>query len=91
MPSTRKQKAKARKSRELDFLSDFGNMDVMLRDGNSNSIERELDSLINVPEGQRDFQSFQNRENSPQDNEIRDIDKRNEPVREETLIEKWRQ
>ena len=50
MPSTRKQKAKARKTRELDMLSDYGNMDIMLGDGNSNSIERELDSLINVPD-----------------------------------------
>ena len=42
MPSTRKQKAKARKWRELDILSDYGNIDVMLGDGNSNSIEKEL-------------------------------------------------
>ena len=62
MPSTRKQKAKARKSRELDMLSDYGNMDVMLGEGNSNSIKRELDSLINIPEKQQDFQSFPNRE-----------------------------
>ena len=68
MPSTRKQKAKARKSRELDMLSDYGNMDVMLGDGNSNSIERELDSLINVSERQQDFQSFPNRESSSQEN-----------------------
>ena len=81
MPSTRKQKAKTRKSRELDILSDYGNMDVMLVEGNSNSIERKLDSLINVPERQQDFQSFPNRENSSQKNEIRDIDSRNEPVR----------
>ena len=87
MPSTRKQKAKARKSRELDMLSDYGNMDVMLSEGNSNSIERELDSLINVPEGQQDFQSFPNRENSSQENEIRDIDSRNDPVRGSRLIE----
>ena len=87
MPSKRKQKAKARKSRELDMLSDYGNMDVMLGEGNSNSIERELDSLINVPERQRDFQSFPNRENSSQENEIRDIDSRNEPVRESRLVE----
>ena len=87
MPSTRRQKAKSRKSRELDMLSDYGNMDVMLGERNSNSIERELDSLINVPEGQRDFQSFPNRENSSQENEIRDIDSRNEPVRESRLIE----
>ena len=87
MPSTRKQKAKARKSRELDILSDYGNMDVMLGDGNSNSTERQLDSLINVPGGQRDFQPFTNKENSSQENEIRDITNRNEPVREERLIE----
>ena len=87
MPSTRRQKAKSRKSRELDMLSDYGNMDVMLGGISSNSIERELDSLINVPEGQRDFQSFPNRENSSQENEIRDIDSRNEPVRESRLIE----
>ena len=87
MPSTRKQKAKARKSRELDVLSDYGNMDIMLGDGNSNSIERELDSLINVPDRPQDFQSFPNRENSSQENEIRDIDNRNEPVREGRLIE----
>ena len=84
MPSTRRQKAKSRKSRELDMLSD---LDVMLGGRSSNSIERELDSLINVPEGQRDFQSFPNRENSSQENEIRDIDSRNEPVRESRLIE----
>ena len=87
MPSTRRQKAKARKSRELDMLSDYGNMDIMLGDGNSNSIERELDSLINVPDRQQNFQSFPNRENSSQENEIRDIDNRNEPVREDRLIE----
>ena len=87
MPSTRKQKAKARKSRELDMLSDSGNMDVMLGEGNSNSIERELDSLINVPEGPQEFQSFPNRGNSSQENEIRDIDSRIEPVRESRLIE----
>ena len=87
MPSTRKQKARARKSRELDMLSDYGNIDVMLGEGNSYSIERELVSLINVPEGHQDFQSFPNRENSSQENEIRDIDSRNEPVRESRLIE----
>ena len=59
----------------------------MLGERNSNSIKRELDSLINVPEGQRGFQSFPNRENSSQENEIRDIDSRNEPVRESRLTE----
>ena len=68
------------------MLSDYGNMDIMLGDGNSNSIERELDSLINAPDRQ-DFQSFPNRENSSQENEIRDIDNRNEPIGESRLIE----
>ena len=81
--------AKARKSRELDdMLSDYGNMDVILGDGTSNSTERELDSLINVPERRQDFHSFSKRENSSHENEIRDISHRNEPpVREERLIE----
>ena len=87
MPSTRRQKAKASKSRELDMLSDYGNMDIMLGEGTSNSIQRELDGLIKVPERHRDFQSFPNRENSSQENEIRDIDSRNEPVRESRLVE----
>ena len=30
MPSTRKQKAKERRSRQLDIMSDVGNVDVML-------------------------------------------------------------
>ena len=60
MPSTREQKAKARKSRELDMLSHYVIMDVMLEVGNSNSIERELDNQVNVPEGQQDVQSFPN-------------------------------
>ena len=29
MPSTRRQKAKARRSREMDMLSDYDNLDVM--------------------------------------------------------------
>ena len=42
MPSTRKQKAKARKSRELNMMSDYDNLDVMLGNDNNNPIEREL-------------------------------------------------
>ena len=69
------------------MLSDYGKMDVMLGGGNSSFVERELDSLIKVPERQQDFQSFPNRENSSEENEIRDIDSRNEPVREGRLME----
>ena len=46
MPSTRRQKAKARKSRELDMMSDLENLDIMLGSGNDNPIERELASAI---------------------------------------------
>ena len=69
------------------MLSDYGNMDMMLGDGHSNSIEKELDSLIIGAERQQHFQTFPNRENSPQENDIRDISNRNEPVREGRLIE----
>ena len=41
MPSTRRQKAKARRSREMDMLSDYDNLDVMLGNENNNPIERE--------------------------------------------------
>ena len=46
MPSTRRQKAKARKSREMDMMSDFDNIDVMIGNENTNSIERELANAI---------------------------------------------
>ena len=58
----------------------------MLGDGNSNSIERELDIFINGTEGLQDLQTFPNMETSSQENEIRDISNRNEPVREGRLI-----
>ena len=46
MPSTRRQKTKARKSREMDIMSDFENLDVMLGNENNNPIERELADAI---------------------------------------------
>ena len=46
MPSTTRQKAKARKSREMDMMSDMDNLDIMLGNGNSNPIERELAEAI---------------------------------------------
>ena len=46
MPSTRKQKAKARKSREIDMMSDYDNLDVMLGNDKNNPIERELADAI---------------------------------------------
>ena len=66
MPSTRRQKAKARKSREMDVPSDKGNKDIMLGEVISNSIERELDKVLNGPERHRDAEFVPNRKNSTQ-------------------------
>ena len=46
MPSTRRQKAKTRKSRELDMMSDLDNLDIMPGSGNGNPIDRVLASAI---------------------------------------------
>ena len=79
MPSTRKQKAKERRSRQLDMLSDVENVDVMLgsysRDDEENNIsenEVNLDSGSSRPQQSsnvigEDFRSLLNtnsRENS---------------------------
>ena len=80
-------KGKSQEIERIRYVVRLRHMDVLLGEGNSNSIERELDSLINVPERQQDFQSFPNRENLSQENEIRDIDSRNEPARESRLVE----
>ena len=55
MPSTRRQKAKARKSREMDMMSDLDNLDVMLGGGNENPIERELADAIEQSSVQGDY------------------------------------
>ena len=68
MPSTIKPLAKSRELREINILSGFGNMNVILGGCKTNSIERELDSIINGPEGQLDLQPLPNRENSSQEN-----------------------
>ena len=39
MPFTKKQKVKARKSREMDMMSDFENIDVMLGNNSINTID----------------------------------------------------
>ena len=43
---TRRQTTRAKRSREMDILSDYDNMHVMLRSDNSNSIEKELANTI---------------------------------------------
>ena len=57
MPSTRRQKAKARKSREMDMMTDIDNLDVMLGGGNENPIERELADAIEQSSVQGDYEA----------------------------------
>ena len=57
MPSTRRQEAKARKSREMDILSDIENMDVMLGNEDSSPIERKLADAIEQSSVQGDIES----------------------------------
>ena len=81
MPSTRRQKAKARKSREMDMLSDIENMDVMLGNASNNPIERELVDAIEQSSVQGDIEangylgnqytSFPHENNLPRQDDIR--------------------
>ena len=81
MPSTRRQKAKARKSREMDMLSDIENMDVMLGNASNDPIERELVDAIEQSSVQRDIEaneylgnqytSFPHENNLPRQDDIR--------------------
>ena len=57
MPSTRRQKAKARKSREMDLMSDMDNLDVMLGNESVIPIERELVDAIEQPSVQGDSEA----------------------------------
>ena len=77
MPSTRKQKAREKRSRQSDVMSDIENLDVMLgsyqRENNefrSENNENTLDQRSNEREGQdrnvEDYQTFLN--NNPSEN-----------------------
>ena len=57
MPCTRRQKAKARKSREMEIMSDFVNMDIVLGSDNVNPIERDLSNVIGNAESHCNIQS----------------------------------
>ena len=43
MPSTRKQRAKERRSRQIDIMSDAENLDVMLGSYPRNDLENDFD------------------------------------------------
>ena len=50
MPTTRKQKNKARKSREADMLSDIENPDIWLGSNRLEREEREFSNSVRRPE-----------------------------------------
>ena len=77
MPSSRRQKAKARRSREMDMLSDYDNLDVMLGIENNNPIERELADAIDQSSAHGDADT-----NMYHGNEYRDYLHENEPLRQ---------
>ena len=77
MPSTRCQKAKAKRSREMDMLSDYDNLDVMLGNENNNPIERELADAIDQSSAHGDADT-----NIYHGNEYRDYLHENELLRQ---------
>ena len=72
MPSTRRQKAKARKSKEMDMLSDMDNLDVMI--GSENPLERELADAIDQSSINGDIET-----DSHSRNDLGDFIQGNEP------------
>ena len=64
MPSTRRQKAKARKSRELDMMSDIDNLKIMPGNPGENPIERELADAIEQSSVQGDCEANEYRRNN---------------------------
>ena len=73
MPSTRRQKAKARRPGEMGIMMpDFKNMDVLLCNANANPLERELANTNKSSISINDTEAFsQQRGNSSQENEVR--------------------
>ena len=80
MPSTRRQKAKARKSREMDIMSEMDNLDVMLGNGNSNPIERESADAIEQSSVQEDIET-----NMHQKDDYRDFTHENDSFRQNNI------
>ena len=74
MPSTRRQKAKAKKSREMDLMSDIDNLDVMLGSRDKNPIEKELPDAIKQSSVQGDYET-----NEFQRTNYRNLVQENEP------------
>ena len=71
MASTRRPKAKARKSSEMDMVSDFEKMDVILGNDSVDPIQRELSNVLGNAACRCDNESnLQSRENDSHENDF---------------------
>ena len=77
MPSTRRHTARARESREMDLMSDFNYLDVMLGNENNNPIEREITDAIEQSSAHEDANT-----NTYHRNEYRDFTYENDSLRQ---------
>ena len=89
MPSTRRQKAKAKRSSEMDMMYYFKDLDVMVGCDNNNQIERDFEaSAIEESSVQYDTNSNQPaREDFFQENEFRNQNYGNSFPRHESIME----
>ena len=88
MPSTRRQKANARKSREKDILSDCENMDVLLGIEKANPIGRELPNTFIDSKNHNDTKALsRQKKTASRVNQIRDFDDENTNPRHDRLRE----
>ena len=87
MPSTRRQKVKAWKSREMDMRCNDNNMDIIIGGNNSNSIEKKLEIVINHSLGQGDTEATLTYKIPSQQIENRNIDCRIETIRSDRHLE----
>ena len=82
MPSTRRQKAKAKKSREMDMIFVLDNLDIMIGSENITPIERELTNTIGESTAKYETESNSHpRGNCSQENEFKDFGHENAILR----------
>ena len=88
MPSTRRQMANVRRSREMDMISEFENMDVLLGNETTNPLERESANTSNGSIGNNDLESdLHFRIIASEGNKIRNFGRVGEPLRQDRSLE----
>ena len=88
MPSTRNQKAKAKQYRDMNMMSDFDNLDIMIGNENINPNERELCTATGGSTVQNDFESnLHSSENFHQGDQFRNPNHENKISRHDGILE----